>query len=225
MNNTTSSHKKYYDMSLLKNKDIIYTKFDGKIPSVKKTTIQSNLNPNKIPSVKNTTTQSNEIKIPKLKIVENSEKNIHNKSIKKIDLENEPGATGIKSDYKDNTDPAYIGPGIWDFIHRTAFNAKTVEEQKSFIKQMKTICDEFPCIKCRGHCQEYIKNHPMEEYIDVTVDMDNEKINIGIFVWTWKFHNAVNARLNKPIMTWDTAYNIYSHSESLVCSTNCINSS
>lgn len=135
----------------------------------------------------------------------------------------EPGATGIISDYKDYTDPKYVGPGTWNVIHRTAFNAQTHQLQLQFIDNMKLICKGFPCTVCKGHCTKYIEDNPMEEYLDVSIEMEGKKMALGMFIWSWKFHNAVNARpnLNKPIMTWDTAYNLYSGTESLVCSKHC----
>jgi hypothetical protein len=126
--------------------------------------------------------------------------------------------------YKDITDPEYVGPGTWNVIHRLSFNARTNDAQLSFITIMNEICKGFPCPVCRGHCSEYIKNHPIEEYLNVTMDIDDKKLNLGIFIWGWKFHNAVNKRLNKQIMTWDTAYNFYSDSDSSVCSSVCMNS-
>ena len=138
------------------------------------------------------------------------------------ELLKEPGAIGILANYKDHTDPKYIGPGTWNVIHRRARKAVTHAQQVAFIEFMKDICYGFPCTVCKGHCTEYIKNHPMEEYLDVLVDINGEKSLLGMFVWAWKFHNAVNTRIKKPIMSWDTAYNLYSESESLVCSKNCL---
>lgn len=134
----------------------------------------------------------------------------------------EPGATAGILDFKDPTDPKYIGPGTWNVIHRFAFRARTHNEQLQFIREMKETCYGFPCSVCKNHCTEYIKNHPMDEYLNVLVDINGQKLPLGMFVWTWKFHNAVNARLKKPIMSWDTAYNLYSETESLVCSKNCL---
>jgi hypothetical protein len=48
---------------------------------------------------------------------------------------------------------------------------------------------------------------------------------LGLFIWTWKFHNAVNTRLRKPVMSWDTAYSLYSelqNNNNLVCSKTCL---
>jgi hypothetical protein len=148
--------------------------------------------------------------------------NYNKRSIDVKDLTKEPGATGILSDYQDHTDPKYIGPGTWNVIHRRAFKARDHKQQIIFIEEMKEICYGFPCLVCKGHCSEYIKNHPMEEYLDVLVNINGEKIGIGLFVWTWKFHNAVNSRIKKPIMSWDTVYNLYSESKNLVCSKNCL---
>jgi hypothetical protein len=145
-----------------------------------------------------------------------------NREISLKELLAEPNANGLKSDYKDYTDPKYIGPGTWDVIHRVAFKARTHDEQLKFIELMKTICYGFHCTICKDHCTEYIKNHPMEEYLDILVEINSEKIGLGLFVWSWKFHNSVNARIGKPIMNWDTAYNIYGESGALICSKNCM---
>ena len=138
------------------------------------------------------------------------------------ELNREPNATGVLSDYKDSTDPKYIGPGTWNVIHRNAFRSRTHAQQLEFIDFMKEVCKGFPCVVCQGHCSEYIRNHPMEDYLDISVDINGDKLELGLFVWTWKFHNAVNARIKKPIMSWDTAYNLYADTESLVCSKNCM---
>ncbi|CAH6420826.1 Erv1/Alr family protein [uncultured virus] len=137
-------------------------------------------------------------------------------------LQDEPGAIALISDFKNNTDPEYVGPGTWNIIHRVAYKAQKHEQQLQFIILMKEICSGFPCDLCKDHCTEYIKNHPLEEYLDILVDINGEKLELGMFVWAWKFHNAVNIRIKKPIMSWDTAYNLYSQSESLICSKNCL---
>lgn len=144
------------------------------------------------------------------------------KTITTNELRNEPGAVGVKDNYQDHTDPKYIGPGTWNVIHRRAFNARTPDQQRQFIDLMNEICHGFPCSVCQTHCTEYINTHPMEEYLNITIEIDGQSIPLGIFIWTWKFHNAVNTRIRKPLMSWDTAYNLYSEKESLVCSKKCL---
>lgn len=101
-----------------------------------------------------------------------------------------------------NTNPTFVGPGTWNVIHTLAFKAKTKPQQQDFIKTLKIIIDYFPCEKCRGHAQDYLKNHPVEDY---------QNDNLGMFIWTWKFHNAVNFRTNPPKMqmSWELAYHLY----------------
>jgi len=136
----------------------------------------------------------------------------------KQQLISEKNSTGILVDYKDSTDPKYIGPGVWNTIHKQAYLARTPNQQKQFIVFMKDTCYWFPCKVCRGHCTEYIKNNPLENYLGSTVDGQP----LGLFVWAWKFHNTVNARLKKPIMSWDTAITLYSESNDKVCSLSCL---
>lgn len=138
------------------------------------------------------------------------------------ELTSEQGAIALRKDFQDHTDPKYVGPGTWNVIHRLAINAVTPELQSCFIKSMNDICNGFPCHICKGHCQEYIKNHPMETYLGISVDVDGKKKPLGIFIWTWRFHNAVNTRLQKPIMSWETVYTLYTEGESILCSKNCL---
>lgn len=138
--------------------------------------------------------------------------------INKKELNAEADATGVLSNYKDNTDPKYIGPGVWSVIHRQAFSSQTIDQQNYCIIFIKQICYGFPCKICRGHSIEYIKNHPLEEYLGATMD---GKL-LGLFIWTWKFHNSVNARLKKPIMSWATASTLYGESNSNICTANCL---
>jgi len=102
----------------------------------------------------------------------------------------------------------------WNTIHSRAYKAQSRKEQISFIEFMKDICSKLGCGICKYHCIEYIKNHPIEEYLDILHDIKDEKMPLGMFIWTWKFHNAVNERIKKPIISWDTAYNLYSQIES-----------
>lgn len=160
-------------------------------------------------------------------------------------LQNEQNATALINSFKDHTDPKYTGPGTWNVIHQRAMAAKVHAKQLEFIEFMKETCTGFPCTVCRDHCTKYIATHPLEEYLDVTIEIGqikssvnstpaskvqgrdkalprNTPISIGMFIWSWKFHNAVNARINKPIMSWDTAYNLYAGGDSLVCSKSCL---
>lgn len=139
--------------------------------------------------------------------------------VKEEKLRNEGGSD--LSAFKDHTDPAYIGPGIWYAYTKDAFNANNSDKQKAWCKRMRDLCENFPCKVCSGHCKEYIKNSPPEEYIGVIIEIQGKKRELGLFIWIWKFHNAVNLRLKKSIMSWDTAYNMYSGEKETICTKAC----
>lgn len=123
---------------------------------------------------------------------------------------------------KDRTDPKYIGPGTWDTLTRLAVKAITNKLEKEFKREMTETCENFPCHICAGHCKKYIEENPIEKNYGKFIIVDGKKFMIGMFMWIWKFHNAVNARLNKNIMSWDTAYNMYYTTNELFCSAACM---
>jgi len=122
--------------------------------------------------------------------------------------------TGLKK----LADPASFGPGAWLVIHTMAFDAKTNQKKKHFEESMHVIQKGLKCENCKVHCGEYLKKHPISDYWDIH---DKNGEDIGMFKWSWVFHNTVNARLGKPIMDWDTAYHLYSNSGNVVCTKNC----
>ena len=112
-----------------------------------------------------------------------------------------------KKEPKPLSDPRIIGPGIWITIHIKARQAKTDAKKKEFIDYMWFLADNFPCMNCRKHINEYIRTHPFEHLYNLKND---EGVDIGMFKWSWMFHNAVNTRLRKPYMDWKTAWEMYS---------------
>lgn len=142
-----------------------------------------------------------------------------NENASDINIDNSAQAT--IDDFKDRTDPTYVGPGTWDLMHKKAFKVWSKQAQEDFCEFVRQICYDFNCSVCRGHCTEYIEKNPPEEYIGVKVMVDGKALPLALFAWTWKFHNAVNSRLGKPLMSWDTAYSIYSTNEIKACSSKC----
>jgi hypothetical protein len=92
---------------------------------------------------------------------------------------------------------------------------------------MKMICEKFPCSVCANHCKDYVKNNKIEKYIGVSIEINGEQKQLGMFIWSWKFHNAVNHRTKdkngapKKLMSWDTAYNMFSNNKHM-CSAKCL---
>lgn len=115
---------------------------------------------------------------------------------------------------KDNSNPKYIGPGYWSFIHTQAVYATTDETIDQFINIMEHIKDTFPCKQCKIHIEKYFKKHPIEFYRN-----GNE---MDMFRWAWEFHNAVNKRLKKPTLSYASAISLYYPSEdNATCSSEC----
>lgn len=86
----------------------------------------------------------------------------------------------------------------WDNIHIRARNAITDDLRKEFENYIEYLTYTFPCPKCRPHIKSYLSSHSIKRQSKV----ENGK-NVGIAKWSWEFHNDVNKRLKKPIMSWD----------------------
>jgi len=117
------------------------------------------------------------------------------------------------------SNPAVIGPGIWNCVHLKAKHSTTEQTKNEFIDFMYLLSVEFMCGKCRIHIQEYLRNHPFEPYMNLKNEKDED---IGMFKWAWLFHNAVNERLGKSFVDWQTAWEMFDTGRE-VC-TNCTNS-
>lgn len=126
-------------------------------------------------------------------------------------------ATGQHSLNHTINDPRYIGPGTWFAIHLKARHANTPTKKREFTEFMWMIAHDFKCKTCAEHCRKYLEDHPITSYYDVKSSSGEE---IGCFKWSWMFHNAVNSRIGKPIVDWNTAYGMY-FTESAVCEIGC----
>lgn len=118
-------------------------------------------------------------------------------------------------------DPNYIGPGYWTMIHTNAITISNSKQLLQFIDLIDMIATTFPCHKCREHMNEYLSKNPLPKKFK----------NSECFKWSHAFHNAVNRRLNKPIMSYQDAYSMYSNIFTKVesddedsCSLECSNS-
>lgn len=116
------------------------------------------------------------------------------------------------------SDSKIWGPGVWWTIHVTALNADTVEKMKKYMEYINLILPKLPCDTCREHATTYLSQNPIEKYMHIK---DDEGNNTGMFKWSWVFHNAVNARLEKQIVDYYTATQFYLDSE--VCTLSCGN--
>jgi hypothetical protein len=128
-------------------------------------------------------------------------------------------ATTSQDHYHSISDRKYIGPGIWYKKHRDAFHARTLEQQQEFARQTHNLASHFPCKDCRQHFLDYLEKNPIEDMFGKTIEIDGDNLHLGVFVWSWIFHNAVNQRLNKPLMEFRSAYNLFAEDQS--CHADC----
>lgn len=102
---------------------------------------------------------------------------------------------------------SYFGPGVWLIIHLMAIRAISDDEITDFMKWLLMILTQMPCSKCVKHATEYLFNHNPEIYRK-TKNADGKLV--GMFTWTWIFHNSVNKRLDRNMIDFDEAYKMYS---------------
>lgn len=103
-------------------------------------------------------------------------------------------------------DIKYEGPGIWIMMHRKALAATTTAKKEEFVKFIEDLIETvMKCPVCKKHAREYVDGHPISEYMNTKKDGRD----IGMFMWTWNFHNAVNVRLNKKTIDLATAIGMY----------------
>jgi len=117
----------------------------------------------------------------------------------------------ITSFVEDIGSPEIFGNSAWLFLHTGAMrypinaNKFTIERMKGFILGLPYI---LPCIKCSEHAIMYTN-----KYQDKLNEICSGRENL--FAFFVNFHNYVNERLNKPIMTIEEAKRIYSGSANI----------
>ncbi len=109
------------------------------------------------------------------------------------------------------------GPGVH---HATRIYAKhtTKRTMKEFERFVIMQCEEFGCSKCTPHCRAYIKKHPPTKH---PIKMDRKtKRDLTAFEWTVNYINAINIRIGKPPVPFETAYDA-TYGEKLCTTGNC----
>lgn len=103
------------------------------------------------------------------------------------------------------------GPGSWLCLHLMALAATDDRRKQSFLDFLDLLKTSYPCHKCRQHMTAYFTAYPVQAHW-------NE--DQGFFRWSVKFHNAVNQRLGKPLITYEQALAIYT-GQNQVCTAGC----
>ncbi len=85
------------------------------------------------------------------------------------------------------------GPEGWDWVHSQAicFPAEpALAERLLMQRRFWAFILLLPCPECRAHATEYARAHPPDL-----------RGSAAFQTWAWRFHNAVNYRLGKPLMS------------------------
>lgn len=102
--------------------------------------------------------------------------------------------------------PPVFGPGVWLSMHVLAIDSIDDMSIDFFMGWVNKMLYRLPCPTCVKHATTYLSENPMEPYRD---NINEYGVRNGMFIWSWLFHNNVNKRLNKPIIDYNDAYNMY----------------
>ena len=93
------------------------------------------------------------------------------------------------------------GPRGWDWLHTTAIgyaHEPTDLEKRAMFYRIWNFVSHLPCAECRGHATRYVAAAPP--------DLGD---TYALQAWAWKFHNAVNARLGKRLVSYEEYQRLY----------------
>ncbi len=102
--------------------------------------------------------------------------------------------------------PPVFGPGVWLSIHILAIDSVNDMAIDFFIAWINKMLYRLTCPACVKHSTDYLSKNPIEPYINY---VNSYGVRNGMFTWSWKFHNDVNIRLDKEVISFEDAYNMY----------------
>jgi hypothetical protein len=96
---------------------------------------------------------------------------------------------------------------MWETLHYAAYQCPEpfIERAHALVGLARGYAALLPCAECRGHFSALLEAHPPE----IAAQQGRE----GFARWTVDAHNAVNARLGKPLFTYDQAARRYARSD------------
>jgi hypothetical protein len=94
------------------------------------------------------------------------------------------------------------GPSLWQFIHTITiidFEGNNENNNQNALLRLINVQHVIPCGSCRSH---YIENLKDVKQLDLKKPM-------VLFYWSVDFHNKVNKRLGKPVLSYNEAINLW----------------
>jgi hypothetical protein len=108
-------------------------------------------------------------------------------------------------EYKSTSQPDIFGPSFWFTLHNGA-SRYPIDASKYCQQRMKSFIIGLPIMIPCSNCQEHAHNF-IEKNKDQLDDICSGRTKL--FNFFVDFHNKVNERYNKPIVSYDDAYKMY----------------
>ena len=102
-----------------------------------------------------------------------------------------------------SSSPEIWGSKFWYVLHNGAVNypiAASITWQEKMIGFIKGIYVMLPCVSCSQHALSYIESS------DLSVVVKGRR---ELFTFFWEFHNDVNRRINKKVVSFEEATKIW----------------
>lgn len=94
------------------------------------------------------------------------------------------------------------GPPTWQLLHCMALKVKetiTLPQLQELKHMIERIVSNLPCPICSGHATSYFKTNHFQRIQTI------QQLQLFLFL----FHNSVNVRIKKPLITYDEHLLIY----------------
>lgn len=111
-----------------------------------------------------------------------------------------------KIEYESTANPEFWGPSFWLTLHNGALRYPNkasnvfIEKMKGFVKGIPYMV---PCSECKNHADAFIDNLSEKELNEICSGKDK------LFKFFVDFHNNVNERYFKRIVSYEEAYKLY----------------
>ena len=95
------------------------------------------------------------------------------------------------------------GPKKWDRLHKIAIGyprRPSPADARVAYRSIWALVVNLPCAECREHAARYVTRNPP--------DLANTET---LQIWAWRFHNAVNARLGKRLVSYWEYLRLYAN--------------
>ena len=108
--------------------------------------------------------------------------------------------------HKQQIDPEIWGSHYWQYYHTMSLKYPehpTYDQQRNMYDYLMNLYNQLPCQVCREHARDYIvKNEPK---INRAILSQRDLFNFFV-----DFHNSVNHRNGKPMVSYEEARSMYS---------------